>query len=685
MEDNLFLLKSVLKHWKIIFSSTVLMAVLMVALTMNIQREYESTAKLYTGIATGEGITGAKSDFQSQFISFDNLTTMIMSRESLKEVGLRLLALHLGLNQPDDKILSGENFDNVQRMIPPDIKKLVGETDSITYLNLNAISETDYFLNNMINSPYVPYYSIPVLSSVTLGRVGFSDHFGLSYKSNDAGVSQKTLEIMIDVCIRNHRKMKESQIDKKLAYFDEELRLAQAKLKRAEVKEEEFKKLYNIVDMPTQTGIAISDRQELDKQISEEQQKMTVAQATMRQIENQMGSRGQSMKRNDILAKQEQLSKLQSQLTNAEMRGASSGQIAALRRQLDQVKKDLSNDYAESMSSTGTNSDAIATEYFTRMLSYEESKARMRALVAQKNATTAQFNRHLPLQDSLRRFQRDIEICEKEWLAALEERNKARREQQDQLSFSHIQISDKPNFPLTGKSKRLMMVIMGTMIGFVIPSSIFLGMAYLNNNIQTPQRAEEMTGLKCAGIMPNTKKLQDYKFPDMIRNGLIDTILKSLYMNHQKWSGQMRILIISTRPEEGKTLISNMLCERLLNKGRKCLVVMPYIENGDWSMVSYKVDKSFYQSRAEDIVPMERMNDAEILIIELPSLIMNDYPVELIRQFDMAFLVCKANREWVKADQTALESFITISGIKPHVILNEVNTEIVEQVLGKIS
>ena len=147
----------------------------------------------------------------------------------------------------------------------------------------------------------------------------------------------------------------------------------------------------------------------------------------------------------------------------------------------------------------------------------------------------------------------------------------------------------------------------------------------------------------------------------------------------------MRILIISTRPGEGKTLISNMLCERLISKGRKCLVVMPYIEEGDWSVVSYKVDKSFYQSRAEDIVPVEKMNDADMLIIELPPLIMNDYPVELIRQFDVAFLICKANREWVKADQTALDSFITISGIRPHVILNDVDIDIVEEILGKVS
>jgi len=686
MEENIRLLKTVLKQWKIIMASTVLMAVLMVALTMDMSRVYISNATLYAGIATNDGIVGNSGvmSMQMQYTTYDNLANIMRSRETLKEVGLRLLALHLGMTEADEKILSPETFTVVRNMIPPDIYQYVGETDSITYLNLNAIADTHNFLINLINSPYMPYYSIPALSNILITRIGMSDLIQLGYQSNDRGLCQKTLEIAIDVSVQNYRKLRAGQIGKKVEYFEEALQSAQAKLKRAEAKEEDFKKLYGIVDLATQSGLAIADRQDLDKQISDEQQKMTAAQASMRQIESRMGTQGKSMNRSNILAKQEQLARLQGQLTNAEMRGASSGQIASLRTQLERVKTDLSNDLAESMASAGTTSDAAATEYFTRLLAYEESKARLRALQTQKSATNQEFNKHLPLQDSLRRLQREIEICEKEYLAALAERNRSRREQQDQLSFSNIQVYDKPTFPMTGTNKRKMMVILGTMIGFVIPSSIFLGRAYFNNAIQTPQRAEEIIGLRCAGVMPHIDKLKNHKFPETITNGLSDTILKSLYLINSK-SGQMRILIISTRSGEGKTIISNMLCERLLSKGRKCLVVKPYIEAGDWSVVSYKVDKSFYQSRAEDMVPIEKLNDADILFIELPSLIMNDYPVELIRQFDMAFLVCKANREWLKADQTALDSFVKISGINPHIILNEAHMDIVEEILGKVS
>lgn len=679
MEDNITLLKSVLKHWKIIFASTVMMAALMFVLTRNMPRIYESTAVIYTGIVTGESIVNKERG--TQYSAYDNLFNIIKSRETLKEVGLRLFAMHLGMKHPNSMIVSDEYFENLQKTVPLDIRQLVGETDSITYLNLNAIAESNYYLYQMINS-FVPYYSISALSSVYPGRIGISDMYQLVYRCDDPGICQKTLEILIDVFIRNFRKMKDTQIEKKFEFFEKEVQLAFDKLKRAEEKEEKFKQKYNISDISIQTEMAMTDRQDLEKQIAEEQSKMNVANAAIRRLESQMGKQGSSTKRTDLSLKMDQLSNLTNQLTSAEMRKAPANQIATLKIKIETLKKELANDYAE-ISSTPGNSNDISTEFINKTLAFEESKTRLRILEAQKNTTDGKYTQSLPLVDSLRRMKRDTELCEKEWLSVLSDRNKSRREQQDQISFTHIQVYDKPNFPLSGKSNRMMIFMLGTMIGFVVPSSIFLGMSYLNNNIQTHYRAEEIIGLKSAGIMPNLNKLHKYKHTEMISNLLRDTILKSLYMvNHQ--SGQIRILIISTRPGEGKTVISNMLCERIIEKGRKCLVVMPYADGNDWSIVTYKVDKSSYQSRAEDIVPIERMNDADVLIIELPSLILNDHPVDLLRQFDIAFLICNANREWAKADQTALESFIKISGIRPQIILNDVDLDIVEEVLGKV-
>jgi hypothetical protein len=316
-------------------------------------------------------------------------------------------------------------------------------------------------------------------------------------------------------------------------------------------------------------------------------------------------------------------------------------------------------------------------------VAYEGSKTRIKILESRKNALSKQSIKPL-LIDTLKRIQRDIDIFEKEYQATLDNLNESRRQQQELHLSSAIQAFDKPNYPLTAKSgKRMLIILLGTLTCFAATFSFFCARFYFNNNIQTPQRAEKATGLITAGIIPDTKRLQSIKNYHQITNGLSDAILKNLYIADNR-SGQVRILMISTRPEEGKTLISNMLCERLLDKGHKCLVVMPYIDSGSWSVVSYKASNFSNKARTNDIAPVEKMNDADILIIELPSLITHDYSVELIKQFNIAFLVCNANREWGNADQTALNSFIKISGIKPQIILNEVEFNLVEDVLGKI-
>jgi uncharacterized protein involved in exopolysaccharide biosynthesis len=656
---------------------------LMIIYTADMPKLYRSTASIYTGITTGGGIMEGRSDWMIQSSSYDNLANIITSRETLKEVGLRLLATHMTMKQINPMIISAKHLEEVQKLINvnPDIIKLTGSSDSITYQNLVVIADTHPFLIGVVNYRDVPYYSNTALSSISVNRVQNSDMISLDYFCDDPGVCQQTLEILIDVCIRNYRQLKEGQTDKKVAYYEEQLQLAQEKLKQVELREEEFKKTYGVVDLGTQQGLAISDRQDISNQIVKEQDLQATLQAGLRQIENQMGGQA-SIKRADIMQKQTRLGQLNIQLVNAQLSGSAS-RIATIQEQIKTLEADLRNDLAETFSTTATGATA-SNEYFNRMVALEESKARQRSLESRRNTVTRQFNRMLPLQDSLRRIQREIEISEKEYLAALDNWNMSRREQQDQRSFSTIQVIDRPNYPLSPQSsKRKLLVLLGTMIGLIIPTSVILGMAYFNNNLKTPEHAEETIGLKVAGIMPNKKKLQMLKNHELISDGLSDTILKSLYMAERKTT-QTRVLIISTRSEEGKTMISNMLCERLHNKGRKCLLMTPPNDTNSWMAVSYKVDKLFYQAKAEDIVPVERMDEADILIIELPPLIMNDYPVELIREFDMAFLICNANREWGKADQTALNSFTKISGITPQIILNEVDMEIVEEILGKV-
>ena len=679
MMDFYRLFKLLIRRSPIIIGCSLFTAILIFFLTKNVSKEYVSEAIIYTGIGTGESYMREKQENTARY-AFDNLLNIVKSRETLKEVGLRLMAQHLMLDKADPRIITAEHFEHVRQQIPPDIRKLVGDTEEKTYSNLASLADIHPFLIAQINYP-APYYSTAALSNINVRRIMSSDMVNMSYSSNDQGICQKTLEILIDVSIRNFRKLSENQTDSVVAYFEKQLQLAREQLKRSEEKDLQFKKTYNLVNFDIQTGIAISQREDILSQINKEKEVVSSSGIIIKNLEAQMGSQTQqALKNRAILDKQQMVRRLSSQLRTAEMSNESSEKIANLQLQLNQVKDDLSKDLS---SAGGSSSQMIMTQYINKVMDYEESKARLQALENRKNITLGEYDRFVPLGDTLKRIQREIDINEKAFFVVLESLNLSKQRQQDKQSVFTIQVIDKPNYPLVPKpTDRKMTVILGLMIGGIIPAVIFFFMAFFDNNIRTIQRAEELTGLKSGGIFPNMKALNAYKNPEQINESLSNTILKNIYLNDK--TGQQRILIISTRPFEGKTTISNLLCERILQKGKKCLVVIPYLDSGSWSVVSYKVDNAFFQSKAEDLVPVERLNDTDVLILELPSLIMNDYPVALIKQFNIAFLVCDANREWTNADQTALESFINISGIKPYLILNDVDKDIVEEVLGKI-
>ena len=72
------------------------------------------------------------------------------------------------------------------------------------------------------------------------------------------------------------------------------------------------------------------------------------------------------------------------------------------------------------------------------------------------------------------------------------------------------------------------------------------------------------------------------------------------------------------------------------------------------------------------------------IIIEIPGIIYNPYPIDLIHQADAGLMVVRANRSWKKADSLALFTIAKILKEKPIALLNGVEIEVLETVLGEL-
>ena len=76
--------------------------------------------------------------------------------------------------------------------------------------------------------------------------------------------------------------------------------------------------------------------------------------------------------------------------------------------------------------------------------------------------------------------------------------------------------------------------------------------------------------------------------------------------------------------------------------------------------------------------------DLDYVLLEIPSIINHTYSPELIRDADIAIMVARANRTWQASDIHGLEIFSEFLKEKALVILNGVNPEFLQDLIGEL-
>ncbi|MBK6964359.1 MAG: hypothetical protein IPH20_10565 [Bacteroidales bacterium] len=127
------LLRLLKKHLVLLLITPVIMASLVYYMTQKPVLIYSSETTLYTGIASGSTVEMDKSlSFFATNTAFDNLINVIKSRETQQEVAIRLLAMHLLMDQYDPKYISRQSFIALRQITPKHIEKLIARKSGQT-------------------------------------------------------------------------------------------------------------------------------------------------------------------------------------------------------------------------------------------------------------------------------------------------------------------------------------------------------------------------------------------------------------------------------------------------------------------------------------------------------------------------------------------------------------------------
>lgn len=631
------------------------------------------------------------------------------------------------------------NFAASNSSIPPEINPYNYEITVARLLKLMR-SSNDNFIYEILNYDDDKHYSLKALSTIQAIRINTSDLIKISYTVNDPGICQQTLAIYNEICIKNYKNIKENRSDAVVKYFQEQLALANDNLKVAEDKLLEFNKASNIINYYEQSKAVAVVKEDMEVDYNNKMAQLAGNQASTKRLEEKLKIQEYIQSENNtILDKKKLLGEINYLIAFNEASKEStdnanlSAKINALKKQREklsyEIKKSVDDIYSYNNTVDGVPISKVLPDWMNSVVEAENLKAKIKVMDQQNKRFIDQYATYAPAGATIKRIEREISVSEQGYLELLHGLNLAKLKMQDNELSSDLKAIDPPFYPLSpNPTKRTILIIAAAFAGGILTLGILLLMEYFDDTLKNIQRASEKIGLPALGMMP--KMILDSGSFNLafIQKRLIELITQNIlqyFGTHSPETLIKTIIVFSTQKMEGKSILAGNIAKTLKEEGKKVVVLNydgtpnPALKQSKFHLItkilgysdprtdlnspflakpssylekteyhSYKMDQQFYEAKTySDIFQQNNINlnyTPDFVIIELPALIYNNYPAALMSNSDLGILVCRSNRVWTDADQSAISNLLVESASKIKFIINGVSINETESLLGDL-
>ena len=711
----LFFIRILLRHLGLLFLVPILLSSMVMLLTVDQPKVYDSKTRIYTAFASGSTIelNNTKFDYSKTNIAYDNLMNLIRSRATLETVSLKLFSQHMMLDSFNINILSERKFNELHEIVPEEVKALVDKDDfDTTFQNFLEYKESshDNFINELLNLEHPDYSVSEILGKIGVRRISISDFVDISYQSEDPAICQSTLIILAETFIAANAEIKANQSDAVVKYFENQLAVNTKQLERAELDLLEFNRENKLMNYYEQTKQLAMRRENFELRYQNALQRNVGAKAVLKSLEKKMRIHDKKrLQSKEVLKIRDEISKLKFKKLKNEIRlnPESNVQIDTVKSlQLQEEILKLENElrfsmdtiYSVDFDKRGMATSDVLTEYLAAIVEYDGSTSELKALDQMRIDFDELYTWYAPLGATMKKLERKINIEEQEYLSLLNNLGLAKLRQQNMELQSNLKITEPAIFPIKpNPSKRMMLVIVAGVVGFLIVVMTLFVLEFLDGNLNTAERAEDKIGLKVSSIFPAITKNPKNIDYDYLTNKAVNAISRNIILNQfKKGKDGMPLvnLIFSTDEAEGKSFICKQVIHKFCELGYSTLHITYDEEDfganiNCYQKVKYEVSDKLYKiSELPEFDVYSTITDYSLfdfILLEIPGIIRNPFPVKLASIMDYSFLVTRANRAWSDADANALSLFKeATSGPEPTVILNGVKVLEMETVIGEI-
>lgn len=682
-----------IRYW--LLWGTLLVTALVIYFTQFLPFSYTVESSLYAGVTNATTIDGSSVNYVAVNSTFDNLISIAQSRGTHKKVSLRLLAnaYTYGEEWKDNRYIQSKHYRQLLQITPKEVLALIDRNDfNKTLANLTTYQkeEANNFLYSIFNRP-VAFYSAKALEAILVKRAGNSDILDISYTSADPGITQQTVEILMDELLKAYEILRFKATNDVIAYFEEQVRIAKKRLNEEEDDLMRYCVQERIINYGEETESLAATRYQVDDRLEKAMREYEGAVALRQMLEDKMDVRAQIVRNNtNLLQELDKVSKLNQNIMEQEIFISDDAKESnrdlmqkkdALRQAEDKINHISDNLNEFSFSKEGVGIQEMVVEWLNSLVAEARTGAELKVLKNRQQDIFDQYSHMSPVGTQVTRKQRAIGIAEDNYrnqIRGLAEANL--RLKNIEMSTSNLQTISPPEYPLTDNGRKrtiyIIMAFFGSML-FII--TYFLLIELLDRTLRDAERSKRLTGLPVIAAFNGVSNL---KFRGFLKacNRMAAAYCCRQLNSHIQPNRPTIINLLSMEQGEGKSYLAKYFSTYWETEGLRVRVV-------EASLDFETNDKHYVQ--AQHLSDFWKRNEAEqepdIILVEYPAINDATIPLPVLRSSDANLLVANACRLWRTSDGNTLAAIKEVIGDTPlYLYLNNADREVVESFTGEL-
>lgn len=677
-------------RYRLIWGSMIVTG-LVIYFTQFLPYSYSVRGSIYTGVSTQTSLDGTSVNYAAINSSFDNLINIGKSQQTLQEVSIRLLAnaLTYGMEWEDNHYIQGKHYRQLIEMTPREVLALVDRNDkNKTLENLKNYRKEDRhnFVYRMLNS-HVAFYSLAALDGIQIRRADNSDILHISYTSADPGMTQQTVEFLIEELKKAYEILRFKATNDVIAYFEEQVRLTKNKLSSEEDRLMNYNVKEQVINYGEETKSLAGTRYEVDDRYEEAERTWEGAVALRKMLDKRMEIRAEIIRNNSSLLRElDNVKNLNQQIVEMEIFSKNGNEdnarrkeeLAETEKRIKQISDSLN---AFNFTKEGVGIENMVGEWLTACINEAKAKAELDVLKRRQQSIMEHYARMSPIGTQVSRMERAVGIAEDNYRIQLDGLAKAHmRLKNIEMSTSNLQVVAPPPYPLSDNGRNRTMYIIVAFVGsllFIITYCLIIEV--LDRTLRDAFRSKRLSGLP---VMAAFNGISNLKYRGFLK---VCNRMAAAYscrrMNKYLRPGETSVInLFSIYPREGKSFLTKYFVEYWRKEGLVVRVV-----NHDIDFLTQEKNYTQAKSLNDFWVKNEAEETPDIVIVEYPAMQAAALPILALKEGDINLLIANAQRLWRDSDTTSLQPIKEALVGKPFMLyLNNADREVVESFTGEL-